>query len=166
MSKHRNGHKAKHKDMPDDANFERKLAAHRPRLLREITPEILAAMQSPTASTATQAIAAQWQTYERKSRSQFAVGLCCFLLGALAMFVLMTCFFDRTPTRPQTLLANKPPRTWTVPLDMKDLDGVTSPAELASKIRRQPVIVLNPEPAETPYTQRDILRAFQDSPRL
>ncbi|MCL2119776.1 MAG: hypothetical protein FWH27_15275, partial [Planctomycetaceae bacterium] len=45
--------------------------------------------------------------------------------------------------RSQPLAVNKPIRTYTVPLQMQDLDGVTSPAELLTRIRRQPVMTVD-----------------------
>ena len=75
------------------------------------------------------------------------------------MFVVMTCCFDRVPTGSRTLVAERSPggrpaRTYPVPLRMQDLDGVQSPADFMTRIRRQPVIVVEPEP------ERRMLRAF------
>ena len=94
-----------------------------------------------------------------KAKSQLTVGLCCFLLGALTMFVLMTCCFDRVPTSSRTMLASSaavsmPPKMRVMPLQPQDLDGVRSPADLMTSIRQQPSVVVKPEVQET------VLRAF------
>ena len=141
--------------MTEDTFFEQKLAAHRPKLLREIT---LPQGNSPfsLAVALYSGFMGYRHLFDQKFKPQIMACACCFLLGAVTMFLLMTWCFDRTPMRSQPLAANKPIRTYTVPLQMQDLDGVTSPAELLTRIRRQPVMTLKPEP------QRTMLQAFPD----
>jgi hypothetical protein len=115
--------------MTEDTQFEQKLAAYRPRLLREITQ--ISAHGRPCGYR---------YTFERKVRPHITACACCFVLGAATMFFIMTCCFDRTPVRTKPVVASRSPQTYTVPLRMQDLDGVTSPADLMVRIRRQPVI--------------------------
>ena len=163
----------------EDTPFEQKLAAYKPRLLREIAivrqPTAIEKMRSyfqPGASSTFQPGTSS--TFQPGASSTFQPGtspranglfptvtvcVCCFLLGALTMFVVMTCCFDRVPTGSRTLVAERSPggrpaRTYPVPLRMQDLDGVQSPADFMTRIRRQPVIVVEPEP------ERRMLRAF------
>ena len=127
-------------ELSEDAQLEQKLAAHRPRLLREV--EIVcetipvtnkfrhyAALHSGFYSCATS-----------KIKPHITACVCCFVLGAVTMFLMMTCCFDHTPVRSQPVVASRSPQTYTVPLQMQDLDGVTSPADLMVRIRRQPTI--------------------------
>ena len=144
----------------DDTLFEQKLAAHRPRLLREITLHTTDSHHAmPTIAETLTNLVQSWQAFDRKIRPQIKVGLCCFLLGAVTMFVLMTCCFDRVPTDSRTMLASnatvsKPPRIRMMPLGPQDLDGVRSPADLMTRIRQQPDVVVKPE------VQGTVLRAF------
>ena len=153
-----------HIEPTEDTQFEQKLAAYRPRMLRDVKSAVLREMQPLPMR-----LVAQWHEFEQKARPYLWVGTCCFLLGAVVMFGILTCFFDYGPTRSRQLLANKPPQTsttYTMPLSMKDLDGVRTPADLARLLRQQPTISINntaPEPLET---QRDILRAFGDISRI
>ena len=145
----------------EDTQFEQKLAAHRPRMLRDVKSAVLQKMQPLPMR-----VVEQWQTFDQKARPYVIACVCCFLLGAIVMFGIMTCFFDYGPTRSRQLLANKPPQTstsYTMPLRMEDLDGVQSPADLARVFRQQPTIIVKPEP---PDTQRNILRAFGDVSRI
>lgn len=151
---------------PEDTLFEQKLAAHKPRLLRDVKQAVVREMQEEMPSPM-QHVLQMWQTFEQKMRPYLLVGACCFLLGALVMYGLMTCFFDRGPTRSGPLLAAKPSQTqtvYTMPLTMHDLDGVQTPADLTRRLRQKPVVVIdhNTTPIDPPYTQRNILRAFDD----
>jgi len=135
--------------------FERQLAAYQPRLLRDVTlPTGDSLRKSPSVSEKLTRLVQTWQSFDRKVRPHLVAGVCCFLLGAVTMFVLMTCGFDPEPMRSQPL-ASKPvsvKRTYlTYPID---LDEVRTPADLMTRIRRQPVIVVKPEPEVT------TLRAF------
>ena len=141
----------------EDTSFEQKLAAYRPRLLREIelpTCDMISdsLRTTPTVSELLNRLVQSWQACERKVRPQIVTCLCCFLLGALTMFVLMTWYFDGVPTRWRPSAANntsaysayKVHKTVIVPFQVQDLDGVSSPADLMTRIRRQPVIPVKP----------------------
>ena len=137
--------------MTEDTQFEQQLAAYKPRLLREITVENLQISSHNR-------LCSYREIFDRKIKPHITACVCCFLLGAVTMFVVMTCCFDRVPTgHRQTvhrrIVANKPPQTYTVPLRMQDLDDVRTPADLMTQIRRQPVVTIQPEPQPT-------LRAF------
>lgn len=152
------------KNWSENTPFEQKLAAYEPRLLRDVKAAVLREMQ-PRPMPFMQ----QWQAFEQTARPYLLVGVCCFLLGAVVMYGVMCCFFDRGPMRSGPLLAAKsqPSYTYTVPLNLRDLDEVRTPADLARQLRQQPIVVVKPEAVETePPTQRNILRAFGDISRI
>ena len=154
----------KNQNWQEDTQFEQKLAAYKPRMLRDVKSAVLQEMQPLPIQ-----LVEQWHEFEQKARPYLWVGACCFLLGAVVMFGIMTCFFDYGPTRSRQLLANKPPQTsttYTMPLSMKDLDEVRTPADLARLFRQQPTVTINNSTPEPPETQRDILRAFGDISRI
>jgi hypothetical protein len=141
----------------EDSSFEQKLATYQPRLLRDIKSEIMRPQSMMEHLIALRPLRNFHDP--RSPKSELRIGVCCFLLGALAMFVVMTCCFDRVPMGSRALVADhspkvKPVQTYTVPLRMQDLDGITSPAALMAQIRQLPVIVVEPEP------ERNVLRAF------
>ena len=139
--------------MTEDTQLEQKLAAYKPRLLREVTlPKDDSLRESPSVSELLTDLVQTWQSFDRKIRPHLVAGGCCFLLGAVTMFVLMTCWFDPVPARSQPLASKPAAVKLTYPI--LDLDGVRSPADLMTRIRQQPVIVVPPEPEVT------ILRAF------
>ena len=128
--------------MTEDTQFEQKLAAYTPRLLREI--KVAADLRAAESCVVLRH--RDVGGYLNTIRPQMTACVCCFLLGAVTMFVVMTCCFDRVPmghrqTVHRRIVANKPPQTYTVPLRMQDLDDIRTPADLMTQIRRQPVVV-------------------------
>jgi hypothetical protein len=135
--------------MTEDTQFEQQLVAYKPRLLREITVENLFAPQLSPHSW----LCGYLDFFNQKIRPQMTACVCCFLLGAATMFVLMTCCFNRVPSGHRQLaegrrFSSKIAESQSVSEKLTyliDLDNVRSPADLMTQIRRQPAMVVKPE---------------------
>ncbi|MDR1493604.1 MAG: hypothetical protein LBT05_12905 [Planctomycetaceae bacterium] len=156
--------------MDNFTDFERKLAALIPNLRRDVKSDVLRAIEQPLVLLKLQlfqkALQHRWRRLQASIRQFAVVGICCFFLGAAAMYGVTTYFssecFNRNLFENSSIQANQETVRYEIvspPMTAEFLDDINSPIELMRKIPRQQTVRL-PQ-SEQKSTQYQILRDFQ-----